>query len=133
MSRPQLSRTLPRTLPLLLVVVAVAGCDAVQEQINDVATDALDSAIEQEANRRLDEAGVQLSTPVDCATDGEVSLDSLSGDIVTNCSATTVDDLPVTATFDGVVGTDNCDGALTIVVGSEQIYDGTISGADCAL
>ncbi len=133
MTRSQLSRSVPTVLPVLLLALTATGCNAVQERINDVATDALDSAIEQEANRRLSEAGVELAAPVDCSTDGEVGLDTLSGDIVTNCGATTADGRAVSATFDGIVETDGCDGVLTIVVGGETVYDGAVTRAECSL
>ena len=102
----------------LAAVTVVTGCgEQIDQTINDLAGQALDSGIRDQ----LAEQGVELAGDPECQTDFTREGGTVSGG--GDCSAETTGGEAVEASFTGTLSTSGCEGTLTITVAGQQVVD----------
>lgn len=102
--------------------LAIAGCSAIEDQIDDSVNSAASQALASGVEARLAEAGIELEEDPDCDTDLERDGTTLEG--TATCDAVTVEGRSARAMFDGTLSSSGCTGTVTIEVEGETVVDG---------
>lgn len=105
-----------------VVALAITGCSAIEDQIDDSVNEVASEALAAGVEARLAEAGIELEEDPNCDTDLERDGTTLSG--TATCDAVTVEGRSAHATFDGRLSSSGCSGSVTIEVDGETVVEG---------
>ena len=105
-----------------VATLALAGCSAVEDKINDSVNEVASEALASGVEARLSEAGIELEQSPTCETDLSRDGTTLSG--TATCDATTTDGRAARPVFDGTLSGSGCSGSVTIEVDGEVVADG---------
>jgi hypothetical protein len=112
-----------RRLLLLLVVplLAATGCSELGDRLSDSVNGIASRALENGVRQQLADAGIELQSGPDCATDMSRDGTQLTGSA--SCAGVTVDGQEATATFNGSLSSSGCTGTVTVVVDGRTVLN----------
>lgn len=112
-----------RRLLLLLVVplLAATGCSELSDRLSDSVNGIASRALENGVRQQLADAGIELQSGPDCATDMSRDGTRLTGSA--SCAGVTVDGHQANATFDGTLSSSGCTGSITVMVDGRTVVD----------
>ncbi|HSI93221.1 MAG TPA: hypothetical protein VK925_06940 [Jiangellaceae bacterium] len=112
-----------RRLLLLLVVplLAATGCSELGDRLSDSVNGIASRALENGVRQQLADAGIELQSGPDCATDMARDGTQLTGSA--SCAGVTVDGQEANATFNGSLSSSGCTGTVTVVVDGRTVLN----------
>lgn len=117
--------TIPRVRRLLLLLVvpllAATGCSELGDRLSDSVNGIASRALENGVRQQLADAGIELQSGPDCATDMARDGTQLTGSA--SCAGVTVDGQEANATFNGSLSSSGCTGTVTVVVDGRTVLN----------
>ncbi|MBD0292804.1 MAG: hypothetical protein ICV70_04410 [Jiangellaceae bacterium] len=110
-------------LVLAAAVLGLTACSEIGQEIDQATNEAAARALEAAVRDRLADANIELRGDPECTTDLDRDGTALTG--TAECAGTTTDGQSATASFDGTLSTQDCDGRLIVKIEGRNVVDTT--------